>query len=395
MLGGSSILTIEEAMRSSKTLRARWLTSLCCGVLIGLGCEGLAPTAPGTPTAPSDPVQTGVQITSPSDGDMFSEGESVPFAATAENDDGIDVSDDIEWTSDRDGDIGEGSSFMTTNLSVGTHQITATWVDFEGDPLGDDSITVTITAAPVVPSLRFTKQFVNDPVVAGDTVILQFTIDNLDPDNGVTDLSFTDDLGAVTPGLVAVDVPEPDACGAGSFFDVGSVLTLESGNLPPAGSCSFMVTLAVPETIGTFTNRTTDLRAGEIFDAAPPATDDLTVLLPGPTVVDGTYGPGTFTRGPDTCTPPFFLPSFIATATVSGGGTQLAIGENEIRLSNCSIVNSVGECSGVGMVGSEAAGWDVGLMFDANGELVVAEQIRLLLRGNCGGTFTSDPLSKQ
>lgn len=380
-------------MRPSKTSRARWLTSLCCGVLIGLGCEGSPPTAPTPPTGPNAPIFEGVRITSPSDGDMFVEGESVLFAATVMNDDGDDVSDGIDWISSRDGRFGRGPSFATMNLSVGTHEITAEWFPTEGtDIFRRGVITITITAAPVAPSLGFTKQFIDDPVVAGGEVMLEFTIVNQDPGNGVSGLSFSDDLDAVIPGLGAVDVPGADACGAGSEFTGTSVLTLEGGSLPPGGSCTFMVTLQVPETPGTFTNSTTGLSVGQQFGALP-AIDDLIIT---PATLDGVYGPGRFTLDSDNCTPAFFPTGFDGTATISGGGTQLAIGGNDpIRLSNGSFVDGVGDFAGVGMVGSEAAGWDVELMFDANGDLVVTEQNRLLLRNNCLGTYISDPLQKE
>lgn len=380
-------------MESSKTTRAQRLTSLCCAVLIGLGCDGLNPDAQGgsgTPTAPSDPTPSSITITSPSDGATFTQGESVTFAATAMGAAGENIV--IEWSSDRDGVLGEGSPYMDSELSVGTHEITAALVnDDTGATLAEASITVTIAAAPVAPSLGFTKQFVDDPVVAGDPVMLEFRIDNLDPVNGVSGLTFSDDLNAVIPGLVAVDLPGPAPCGAGSLVSGTSVLTLDGGNLPPGGSCSFMATLEVPATAGTFTNRTSDLTAGGQF-GAPPAVADLLVT---PATLDGVYGPGRFTLDNDSCSPPFFGPAFDGTATISGGGTLLAIGENEVRVSNCTIVDRAGQCSGVGMVGPEAAGWDVGLTFDADGNLVVAEEIRLLLRGDCGGTFTSEPLSKQ
>lgn len=76
--------------------------------------------------------------------------------------------------------------------------------------------------------------------------------------------------------------------------------------------------VVAPETPGVFTNRTSLLLADGEFGASS-AADDLTVI-PAPTV-DGAYGPGMFTRGPDTCVPAFFGQSFTGTATITGGGT--------------------------------------------------------------------------
>lgn len=383
-------------MKSSKTIRARWLTSICCGVMIGLGCTGedtFLPPSP--PTAPSDPTPASITITSPADGATFTQGESVPFAATTMGADGEFV--DIEWTSDHDDVVGgvlaRGTSFVDSELPVGTHEITATWVKLQnGTTLAAATITITITAAPVSPSLDFTKQFIDDPVVAGDPVMLEFRIDNLDPVNGVSGLTFSDDLNAVIPGLVAVDLPGPAPCGAGSLVSGTSVLTLDGGNLPPSGSCSFMATLDVPDTAGTFTNRTSDLTAGGQF-GAPPAADD---LLATPATVDGVYGPGTFTRGPDTCDPPFFGDSFTGTVTLSGGGTHLAIAENEIRESTGSFMDGVGTFDGIGSVGPNPAAFHTIVRFriDLGDRLTVEEALGLTDLG-CGTTFTSAELLKQ
>src|SRR5690606_29078654 len=51
----------------------------------------------------------------------------------------------LEWTSDRDGEIGTGASFSTSALSAGTHIITATALD-DDDAVGTDAITITVTA---------------------------------------------------------------------------------------------------------------------------------------------------------------------------------------------------------------------------------------------------------
>jgi len=86
-----------------------------------------------------------VTISSPIDGSIYTQGDSVPFSGAAD-DEGTNVSASISWTSDRDGDIGTGASFGTTTLSAGTHTVTASVTD-GGGATGSDTVTVVVEAA--------------------------------------------------------------------------------------------------------------------------------------------------------------------------------------------------------------------------------------------------------
>jgi len=129
----------------------------------------------------------------------------------------------------------------------------------------------------------FTKSFGGD-TSPGGTVTLTFHIENLDSDDGISSLRFTDDLDAVIPGLTAVGLPADGVCGEGSSLDGTSFLTLTEGSLLPGGSCTFSVTLQVPGSAsgGTFVNTTSELFSDDIR-VAEPASDTLTVVV----VVDG------------------------------------------------------------------------------------------------------------
>ncbi len=84
-----------------------------------------------------------------------------------------------------------------------------------------------------VAGLSFTKEFLGDPVIPGDTVTLRFTIENIDPTDDATDIAFTDDLAAVLPGapdITAVDPPTTDTCN-GTASGTTS-LTYQLGSLP-------------------------------------------------------------------------------------------------------------------------------------------------------------------
>ena len=125
--------------------------------------------------------------------------------------------------------------------------------------------------------LTFTKTF-DGPTGATGTPKLTFTIQNLNPAAAATDLSFSDDLDGMVPGLVATNLPATDLCGPGSVLAGASFLTMTGGNLPPGGSCTFEVDLQVPgnAAAGTFLNTTSDLFSSGLT-AANPATASLTV----------------------------------------------------------------------------------------------------------------------
>ena len=84
-----------------------------------------------------------VSINSPSDGDVFTEGEIVSFAGTASDAEDGNITDDLSWVSSEDGAIGNGASFDTSLLSAGTHSIIASVTDSDG-ATSQEEITLTI-----------------------------------------------------------------------------------------------------------------------------------------------------------------------------------------------------------------------------------------------------------
>src|SRR5206468_8930202 len=61
-------------------------------------------------------------ITAPANNSSFAQGASVTFTGNASDpEDGTLTDTSLVWTSSRDGNIGTGTSFSTSTLSVGTH----------------------------------------------------------------------------------------------------------------------------------------------------------------------------------------------------------------------------------------------------------------------------------
>ena len=84
-----------------------------------------------------------VTITAPLDGATEAMGTNITFTATAIDNDG-DLSGNLFWESDLDGDIGNGATFMYGGLSPGMHIITARVFDSDGLE-GTDAIIINIT----------------------------------------------------------------------------------------------------------------------------------------------------------------------------------------------------------------------------------------------------------
>ena len=88
-----------------------------------------------------------VGITAPANNSSFTQGASITFSGSANDNQDGNISSSIVWRSNRDGDLGSGASITTANLSLNTHTITASVTD-SGNLTATASITVTITQTP-------------------------------------------------------------------------------------------------------------------------------------------------------------------------------------------------------------------------------------------------------
>ena len=137
--------------------------------------------------------------------------------------------------------------FESCTFSVTLQSSTSTPTGTATNTTSDVSATVEGTAVTgngasddlIVTDLTFSKEFTDDPVQAGDTVTLAFTITN-DGTLDATGVFFTDDLDATLTGLVANGLPIPTACGTGSSVSVTgpSVLTFTGGTVTGGDSCT-------------------------------------------------------------------------------------------------------------------------------------------------------------
>ena len=136
------------------------------------------------------------------------------------------------------------------------------------------------TSAPAEDKLKiagliFSKEFLDDRVIAGETTTLRFTIDNIHPTDDATITFFTDNLAAALPGLAATGPPSVDDCG-GSLSGTTS-LTYVGGGVLSGEKCTIEVEVLVPAGAadGTYLNVTSSLSTSQ--GTIDPATDVLTV----------------------------------------------------------------------------------------------------------------------
>ena len=85
----------------------------------------------------------GVMITTPEDGSVFTQYDTITFTGTAADAEDGELTTSLSWTSSINGTIGSGSSFLRSDLSVGIHTITASVTD-SGSLQGFAQITVII-----------------------------------------------------------------------------------------------------------------------------------------------------------------------------------------------------------------------------------------------------------
>lgn len=149
---------------------------------------------------------------------------------------------------------GESCSFgvpltLPANAESGTYANTTSTVTatIDGATVALPPATDTLTVSSDL--LILSKAFTDDPVSPGGNVTLSFTIENLSTTETIDSIGFTDDLDAAAPGMASISGLQNDVCGTGSSIDGTDLVTLTGGALPPGGSCTFSISVAVPGTL--------------------------------------------------------------------------------------------------------------------------------------------------
>lgn len=122
-----------------------------------------------------------VSINSPSSGSTFTEGQIINLDASAQDSEDGDISSDISWSSNIDGNLGTGDNIDVV-LSAGNHQITASVTDSAGNEFSR-TIDLTINAvADQPPQLAITSPSNGSSFNEGSTI--NFTATAVDNEDG-------------------------------------------------------------------------------------------------------------------------------------------------------------------------------------------------------------------
>src|SRR5262245_975057 len=133
-----------------------------------------------------------VSITSPEGGSVFDYSAAISFSGSSLDQEDGDVSANLVWTSDRDGEIGNGSSFQRS-LSGGTHSITARVRDSGGNTT-TASLTVTVIPPPnTAPDVSISSPVSGSAFNYGAVILFSGTASDLEDGDLNSKLVWTSD----------------------------------------------------------------------------------------------------------------------------------------------------------------------------------------------------------
>lgn len=107
-----------------------------------------------------------VSISAPTAG-TYTQGSAISFAGSASDAQDGSLSGSISWSSSKDGALGTGASFSKSNLTVGSHVITASVTDSGGLSA---TATVTITVQNTAPTVSITSPATGSTFSSGTSV---------------------------------------------------------------------------------------------------------------------------------------------------------------------------------------------------------------------------------
>ena len=235
----------------------------------------------------------------------------------------------------------ESSCTVGVNVTVAS---AGTYNNVSGDLLVGGLNSGKASATLNVPREAISKSFLDDPVAPGGSVVLEYTLTNLNRNSSATAVAFSDDLGAALAGLTYSSLLSND-CG-GSVGGVGTAnLIFSGGTIAPQSSCTIRANLNLPANApkGTYTSSTSRVTA--TVDGSPfigyIGTDRL-VVSTAP-IISMTLMPSTVTAG-DTTTLEYTVTN---TSSTSGASDITFSSTFPSFITTPSMTPAIGSC-GVG-----------------------------------------------
>jgi hypothetical protein len=245
--------------------------------------DGMTSNASVSITVENQPPATPA-ITSPTDGSDHVAGAAVAFAGTAADpEDGPLTGASLVWTSDVDGEIGQGTSFDRADLAIGDHVITLTATDAAGAS-SSASVSISILGAPVV-----TIDAPTTGSTFGTGQSITFTGSAEDPEDGAltgaslvwtsdvdgqigTGLSFTTNSLTVGPHTITLTATDSEALTGSASIEITIQLTASpvATIAAPTNGATFPVGANV-----TFTGSANDAEDGPLTGASLVWTSSL------------------------------------------------------------------------------------------------------------------------
>jgi molybdopterin synthase catalytic subunit len=132
-----------------------------------------------------------VAITSPTNGASIVQGSSITFTGSATDAQDGDLTSSMTWTDSVMGAIGSGATFSRSDLSVGSHTITASATDAAGHV---SSNSVTITVNNTAPTVTISAPANNTTVNQGTSVTFTGTASDAQDGNKTASIVWTSSL---------------------------------------------------------------------------------------------------------------------------------------------------------------------------------------------------------
>ena len=271
-----------------------------------------------------------VTITAPADTATFVEGANITFTGTASDPGDGDLTASLAWTSSIDGSIGTGGSFSRTDLSIGTHTITASVTDSNSAP-GQDQITITINAN-TPPTVTITAPADASNYNQGDNITFTGTASDTEDGDLTASLAWISSIdGSIGTGgsFSRTDLSPGSHTITASVTDSGSLVGQDQITITVNGPPT--VTITAPTSGANFDEGANVTFTGTASDAED---GNLTASLAWTSSLDGSIGTGgSFSRtdlsiGTHTIN---------ASVTDSGGLT----GEDQITVTINAVANDV------------------------------------------------------